>query len=331
MQSFLNFLAKINKKEYSPFYLLSGNESFFIDRICDSLIENLVNENSKDFDFSQLYGKETTASEIIEIAKRYPMLSKYNVIIIKEAQFINNKELDILALYVNKPILQSIIIFCYNGKSFDKRKKLYKEVAKYGEIFDAKPLFDNQLNPWVKSQIINKKLKMTPDAVELLISNIGSDLNRIDSELVKLNLIFSEDKLISKDDIEKHVGISKKYNIFELQKALGLRNFSQAFKILRYLNTNSKENPIVLILSGIHSYFQKLLLIKSIGSNYERIGINPYFLKEYENAAKLFTMKQLVNAMEQVLIADLESKGIKSTGKSSQEITEGLLLKLFTI
>ena len=99
MQSFLNFLAKINKKEYSPFYLLSGNESFFIDRICDSLIKNLVNENSKDFDFSQLYGKETTASEIIEIAKRYPMLSKYNVIIIKEAQFINNKELDILAIY----------------------------------------------------------------------------------------------------------------------------------------------------------------------------------------------------------------------------------------
>ena len=221
MQSFLNFLAKINKKEYSPFYLLSGSESFFIDRICDSLIKNLVNENSKDFDFSQLYGKEITASEIIEIAKRYPMLSKYNVIIIKEAQFINNKELDILALYVNKPILQSIIIFCYNGKSFDKRKKLYKEVAKYGEIFDAKPLFDNQLNPWVKSQIINKKLKMTPDAVELLISNIGSDLNRIDSELEKLSLIFSEDNLISKDDIEKHVGISKKLTYLNYKKLWG--------------------------------------------------------------------------------------------------------------
>ena len=174
-------------------------------------------------------------------------------------------------------------------------------------------------------------MKISPDAVELLISNIGSDLNRIDSELDKLNFIFSDNKSISKDDIEKHVGINKKFNIFELQKALGLRNFSDAFKIIQYLNENPKENPIVMILSGIHSYFQKLLLIKSIGNNYEKIGINPYFMKEYENAASRFSMKQLVNAMEQILIADLESKGIESGGKSSKEITEGLILKLFTV
>lgn len=331
MQSFLNLLIKINNKEYSPFYLLSGNESFFIDKICDSLIENLVSETSKDFDYSQFYGKESTASEIIETAKRYPMLSKYNIVVIKEAQFMDKKELNDLALYANKPMLQSIVIFCYKGKAFDKRNKLYKEVSKCGEILTVKPLFENQLNTWVKNQIKNRKLKISPDAVELLISNIGSDLNRINSELDKLNFIFSDNKSISKDDIEKHVGINKKFNIFELQKALGLRNFSDAFKIIQYLNENPKENPIVMILSGIHSYFQKLLLIKSIGNNYEKIGINPYFMKEYENAASRFSMKQLVNAMEQILIADLESKGIESGGKSSKEITEGLILKLFTV
>ena len=331
MQAFLNLLEKINHKEFSPFYLLSGNEPFFIDRICESLIKNLVNETSRDFDYSQFYGKELTASEIIETAKRYPMLSKFNVIVVKEAQFMNNIEFDTLALYAKNPMMQTIVIFCYKGKAFDKRKKLYKEVVKCGEILSVKPLFENQLNSWVKNQIKNKKLKMSPEAVELIISNIGSDLNRIDSELVKLSLIFSGAKLISKDDIEKHVGISKKFNIFELQKALGQRNFSHAFKIIQYLNQNPKENPIVLILSGIHSYFQKLLLIKSIGNDNERIGINPYFMKEYENAAKRFSMKQLVNAMEQILLADLESKGIESGGKSSKEITEGLIIKLFTV
>lgn len=331
MQAFLNLLSKIHRREYSPFYLLSGNESFFIDRICNALIGNLVNDTSKDFDFSQFYGKESSASEIIEAAKRFPMLSKYNLVVIKEAQFMDNKEIDILALYANKPMLHSIIIFCFKGKVFDKRKKLYKEVAKYGEILTVKPLYENQLNSWVKNQIKNRKLTMSPEAIELLTANIGSDLTRIDSELMKLNLSFSEDEIISKDHIEKHIGISKKYNIFELQKALGQGDFSNAFKIIQFLNENSKENPIVLILSGIHSYFQKLLLIKSIGGNHKRIGINPYFIKEYENAAKRFSMKQLSKAMEHILIADLESKGIKSGVKSSKEITEGLLLKLFTL
>lgn len=331
MQAFFTLLSKIQKEEFSPIYLLSGNESFYIDTVLKALTDKLVNEASKDFDSTLFYGKEAHASEIIETAKRYPMLSKYNVVLVKEAQFMPVSEFDVLASYAENPMPQTVVVFCYKGKAFDKRKKLYKAVEKSGEVLTVKPLYDNQLVPWISEQARNLNLQMDPVAVEVLATYIGANLSRLESELKKLKLVVSQDETVGREHVEKHIGISREFNSFELQKAIGLGQFSKAFQIIQYLNRNQKEHPLVLTLATLHSYFQKLLVLKGIGSDPKKLGISPYFIKEYEAAARRFSMRQLTQAMEHITEADLKSKGVKAVNQSPKEILEELLLKLFSL
>jgi DNA polymerase-3 subunit delta len=331
MQAFFSLLSKIKKEQFSPLYLLSGTESFYIDTILKSLINKLVDETSKAFDFTQFYGKETNANEIIESIKRYPMLSKFNVVVVKEAQLINLNDLDLLGSYAQNPMPQSILIFCYKNKIFDKRKRLYKAIEQNGDLLTVKPLYESQLNPWIQNQAKSLKINISPLATELLATHVGSNLSRLYNELKKLSVLISKDEIITEEHIEKHVGISKTFNSFELQKAIGLGNFSKAFQIIQYLNINAKEHPLVLTLANLYNYFQKLLLIKGIGSDQKVLGISPFFLNEFKIAAKRFDMRQIILAMEHVMEADLKCKGISSTNLKSKEILEELLLKLFTL
>ena len=331
MQAFFTLLSKIQKEEFSPFYLLSGNESFYIDAILKALTNKLVNEASSDFDYTLFYGKEAQASEIVETAKRYPMLSNYNVVVVKEAQFMHVSQFDLLAGYAENPMPQSVVVLCYKNKAFDKRKKLYKAVEKSGTVLTVKPLYDNQLVPWISEQARNLKLQMDPVAVELLAVYIGANLSRLESELKKLKLVVSQGETVGREHIEKHIGISREFNSFELQKAIGLGQFSKAFQIIQYLNRNPKEHPLVLTLATLHSYFQKLLVLKGVGSDPKKLGISPYFIKEYEAAARRFSMRQLTQAMEYITQADLKSKGVDAVNQGSKEILEELLLKLFSL
>ena len=331
MQAFFSLLSKIEKNQFSPLYLLSGTEPFYIDTILKALTNKLVHEESKAFDFSQFYGKDTNVNGILESVKRYPMISKFNVVVVKEAQLLNSIEFDLLASYAQNPLPQSILIICYKNKNFDKRKKLYKAIDKNGDLLSVKPIYENQLNPWIENQAKNLKINISPIAIELLATHVGSNLSSLDNELKKLKLLISEDVIITEEHIEKHVGISKKFNSFELQKAIGLGRFSRAFQIIQYLNINTKENPLILTLGNLHSYFQKLLLIKGVGSDHKTLGINPFFINEYKAAAKRFNMRQLALAMDHVMEADLKSKGINSKSLTSKEILEELLLKLFNL
>ncbi|MDA9569355.1 DNA polymerase III subunit delta [Flavobacteriaceae bacterium] len=331
MKAFFSLLSKIEKNQFSPLYLLSGTEPFYIDTILKALTNKLVHEESKAFDFSQFYGKDTNVNGILESVKRYPMISKFNVVVVKEAQLLNSIEFDHLASYAQNPLPQSILIICYKNKIFDKRKKLYKAIDKNGDLLTVKPIYENQLNPWIENQAKNLKINISPVAIELLTTHVGSNLSSLDNELKKLKLLISEDVIITEDHIEKHVGISKKFNSFELQKAIGLGRFSRAFQIIQYLNINTKENPLILTLGNLHNYFQKLLLIKGVGSDHKTLGINPFFINEYKAAAKRFNMRQITLAMDHVMEADLKSKGINSKSLTSKEILEELLLKLFNL
>ena len=331
MQAFFSLLSKIKKEQFSPLYLLSGTESFYIDTILESLINKLVDETSKAFDFTQFYSKETNANEIIESIKRYPMLSKFNVVVVKEAQLLNSNDLDLLGSYAQNPMPESILIFCYKNKIFDKRKKLYKAIEQNGDLLTVKPLYESQLIPWIQNQAKSLKINISPLATELLATHVGSNLSRLYNELKKLSVLIYKDEIITEEHIEKHVGISKTFNSFELQKAIGLGNFSKAFQIIQYLNINAKEHPLVLILANLHNYFQKLLLIKGIGSDQKVLGISPFFLNEFKIAAKRFDMRQIILAMEHLMEADLKCKGISSKNLKSKEILEELLLKLFTL
>ena len=278
MQAFFSLLSKIQKEQFSPLYLLSGTEPFYIDAVLKALINKLVDETSKDFDYSQFYGKETNANEILETAKRYPMLSKYNIVVVKEAQFLNSTEFDQLADYAQNPMQQSIIIFCYKNKVFDKRKKFFKTIEKNGDLLTVIPLYENQLFPWIQDQAKNLKIDISPLAIELLVTNVGSNLSSLDNELKKLRSFTSKGEIITEEHVEKHVGISKAFNSFELQKAIGLGQFSKSFLIIQYLSRNTKDHPLVMTLATLHNYFQKLLLLKGVGGNPKLLGINPFFL-----------------------------------------------------
>ena len=331
MQDYNKILSNIKKDNYSPFYLLSGKETYFIDSISSILINKIVQESSKEFDFTKFYGQDTSASEIVESARRFPMLSKYNLIVVKEAQNMRISEYDYLAKYVSLPSKHSIIVFCYKNKEFDKRKKLYKNVKIYGEFGNFRNINDNQLLNWIRDRAYNIKIEISPIAIELLVSNIGNNLSRLDSELKKLKIIVSEGETINQEHIEKYVGISKDFNTFELQTAIGLGYFSKAFQIAKFLSSNSRENPIILILGGLHTYFYKLILLKTLGNDSSKVGINPYFLGEYKKASERFSVKQISQALEYIMKADLKSKGILGYNKKNDTILEELVLKLFFI
>ncbi|PWH10276.1 DNA polymerase III subunit delta [Bacteroidetes bacterium SCGC AAA795-G10] len=331
MQDYYKILSNIKKENYSPFYLLSGKETYFIDSISTILINKVVQKSSKEFDFTKLYGQDTSASEIIESARRFPMLSKYNLIIVKEAQNMRTSEYDYLANYLSQPSKHSIIIFCYKNREFDKRKKLYKNVKIYGEFGNFRNINDNQLLNWIRDRSNNIGLKISPIAIELIISNIGNNLSRLESELKKLKIIVSEGEIVNQEHIEKYIGISKDFNIFELQSAIGLGYFSKALQIARFLSSNSKENPIVLILASLHTYFQKLILLKTIGNDISRVGVNPYFINEYKRVSERFSLRQISQALEHIMKADLKSKGIGGYNIKNETVLEELVLKLFSI
>ena len=334
MQAFHTLLSKIKQEQFSPFYLLSGTEPYYIDTITTELIDKLVNEQSRDFDFTLFYGKEAITDQIIETVKRYPMIAPYNLVIIKEAQLMPSSSWDDLADYLENPTSQSIIVFCFKHKAFDKRKKLYKAAERVGEVLTVKPLYDNQISKWVSNEAKSLSIDLSTAASVMLSEYIGSNLSALHNELVKLRLVVKKGETISPDHIEQHVGISKEFNSFELQKAIGFGQFSKAFQIIQYLNRNSKNHPMVLTLAALHNYFQKLLLLKGLSRPNEAsriLGVNPFFIKDYQVAAARFSMKQLTEAMSCVLDADLKSKGIKGLNTSTQKIMEELLLKLFTL
>jgi len=334
MQAFYTLLSKIEKEQFSPIYLLSGTEFFYIDTVLAALTSKLVEEASRYFDYTLFFGKEAQATEIVESAKRYPMIAKYNLVVVKEAQQLPSSAFDELASYAAHPAPQSIVVLCHMHSAFDKRKKLYKTIEKAGEVLTVKPLYDNQIPQWINQYAHSIQLQLTPTAVELLATYVGANLARLASELKKLKLVAQVDETLDVDAIEKYIGISKVFNSFELQKAIGLGNFSLAFQIVQYLNRNAKANPLVLVLSSLHSYFQKLLLLKGVSNPKNAaatLGVSPYFLKEYETAANRFSMRQLTVALSCVFEADLKSKGITSAQSGSEEILETLLLKLFTL
>ena len=330
MQDYNKILLNIKKENYSPFYLLSGKENYFIDSISSIIVNKIVQESSKEFDFTKFYGQDTSASEIIESARRFPMLSKYNLIIVNEAQNMRISEYDYLAKYVSQPSEHSIIIFCYKNKEFDKRKKLYKNVKIYGEFGNFRKINDNQLLNWIRVRANNIRLEISPIATELLVSNIGNNLSRLDSELKKLKIIVSDGGTVNQEHIEKYIGISKDFNTFELQSAIGLGYFSKAFQIVKFLSSNLKDNSIGPILGSLHSYFQKLILLKTVGNHINRVGIHPYFINEYKRVSERFSLKQISQALEYIMKADLKSKGIGGY-KKNETVLEELVLKLFSI
>ena len=331
MQEFNQLMSSVDRGDYQPFYLLSGAETYFIDRLEAKITDQLTDEASRSFDYSLFYGREVEASQIIETAKRFPLLASHHLVVVREAQHLD-KSTDLIAEYLSQPQPQTIIVFCFKYKTFDKRKKLYKAVKKVGALLETKTLYDNQISQWIGDRLKESQFTIDSGALQILTEALGNDLSRIENEIDKLKIVLEEGSQITPEQIEEHVGFSKDYNNFELYKAVGKRDFYQCSKIVKYLSENPKNHPLVLTISGFYNFFRRLVLYHGMPDKSKAaslLGVNPYFVRDYEQASRQFNLKQASKAISLTLEADLKSKGVGVKSGNQYDILQDLLVKVF--
>lgn len=320
VQSILN---DIKQRKFKPLYLLHGEESYYIDLISDRIENTVLEESQKGFDQTILYGKEIDFPTLVGAAKRYPMLSEYQVIIVKEAQGLKWKGDDeFLSKYIDQPTPTTILVFAFKHGKFDKRTKLYKAIEKKGVVFESEKLYDNKVAPWISEELQRSGQKIHPHAAALMADYLGTDLSKIANEVQKLVLNVPQDREISVQDIEQNIGISKDFNVFELNSALGRREVLKAVQIVDYFASNPKSNPFVVVIGSLAGYFTKLLKYhylpdKSSAIVAKELGVHPFFTKEYDFAARNFSRRKLFDVLSVLREYDLKSKGLNAGPNTS--------------
>ena len=333
MKEAQDILSSISQRNLAPVYLLMGEEPFFIDQITDRLIEQVVEESAKDFDLTILYGKETHPDQILEAAKRFPMLGEQQLIVVKEAQYLE-KNIDLLTPYLAQPQRQTVLVLCFKHKKLDKRKKAYKAIAKTGVVLASKPLYENQVGPWIEAQGKAMGLGFHPRSLAQLVTFLGSDLGKIKQELIKLSHNLSAGEEVTPDHIEQYIGFSKEFNSFELQNALGQRNLAQAYRIVHYMAANAKQHPFQLTLAVIFNFYQKLFIYHGLKSPAEApraLGVSPYFIKDYTAADQKYSMKQTAKVLGVLKTFDLKSKGLGADKLPLEELLKEMILTIISV
>lgn len=322
----------IKKGKAKPIYLLTGDEPYFIDKISEYIEDNLLDESEKSFNQIILYGLDNTVDDILENAKRFPMMAERQLVIVKEAQELF-RNIDNLSKYAEKPQPSTVLVLNYKYKKIDKRKALYKNIKKTGIVFESKKLYDNKVTDWIRRTLSSRGYGITPKAAQMLFEFIGNDLSRINNELEKLQAVLIAGSQITPEIIEKNIGISKDFNNFELQKAIGQRNMEKSFQIVHYFAQNSKNHPIIATISLLNTFFIQLLKYHGLENKQERnvaiaLGISPYFVKDYIVAARNFPMKKVSRIISILRDFDLKSKGVGANALFQGELLKELLAKL---
>lgn len=325
-------LTELKGKKYRPVYFLMGEEPYFIDRITEYIEKNVLSEEEKTFNQIILYGKDTDVPGIINAARRFPMMSPHQVVIVKEAQTL--PKIDDLIHYVDAPLQSTILVINYKYKKLDKRKKLYKALEEKGAVLDSRRLYDDKIPSWIGTYLKGSGKGIEPKAAMVLTEYLGNDLGRIASELDKLCLILPEvENSINSGHIEENIGISKDYNNFELNNALAQRNILKANRIIRYFEKNPKANPIVLTITSIYMFFSKLLKYHFLEDRSRKnvasmLDINPYFVQDYERAARMYDIARTVRVISLLREYDLKSKGFGNVSASTGDLLKELVYKI---
>lgn len=328
---FEQILSDLQRKLYYPVYFLQGEEDYFIDKISDFIEEKVLDASEKDFNQTVLYGIETDVENILSIAKRYPMMASHNVVIVKEAQ--NLKKLDGLDTYFENPSSTTILVLNYKYKKLDKRKKTAKLINSKGVFFTSDKFKDYQALPWIEKYVKEKKLNISPKAAAILLSFLGVNFAKIANEIDKLTIVLKEGEEITDEIIEENIGISKDYNIFELNNAIGQKDILKANRIINHFSHNPKIYPLPILLSGLYRFFSKLLLFHYIKDKKDNeiaasLGVNPFFLKDYKSAARHFPVKKLARIISYLRECDNRSKGIGNTSIEEGNLLKELLFKI---
>lgn len=328
-------MAELKNRNYKPVYFLAGEEPYYIDIITDYIEEKVLPEAEKAFNQIIIYGEDTNVPAIIDTARRFPMMSSHQVVIVKEAQSL--KKIEDLAIYLEKPLSSTILVINYKYKSLDKRTKLVKLLESNGVYFESPRIRDYQVPGWIERYLMTKGVRTDPSASAMLTEYLGSDLHKIANELEKLIITLPAGKpVITTDLIEKNIGISKDYNNFELQKAIGEKNIYKSNMIVRYFADNPKDNPIILTIASLFSFFSKLLTYhylkdKSKDTVASALKIHPFFVKDYEAAARLYNGARVIHIIGLLRTYDARSKGFEDPGTEEGELLRELVYKILHV
>ncbi|AGC78637.1 DNA polymerase III delta subunit [Nonlabens dokdonensis] len=335
MSDATKIIADLKQKRYAPVYFLCGAEPYFIDQVSDYIEDNVLDEGEKGFNQMVIYGKETTMEEVLENAKRYPMMAEHQVIIVKEAQHLV-KQLAKLESYVENPQTTTILVFAYKYKTPDGRSKITKLLKKHAVYMESKPLYENKVPAFVTGRLKEMGYQIDPNATRMLVEYLGTDLGKINNELSKLAIVHSKDRPITPQVIEDNIGISKDYNNFELRKAMGMRDVVKVHQIINYFADNPKDNPLVLTTAQLYSFFTQLLKVHTIKdkNNAQAVakaaGVNPFFVQEIMTAAKNYPMKYCSRAIKTIRDMDVKSKGVGTHQANHHDLLKEALVNIMS-
>ena len=330
-------LTALRAGKFDPVYFLQGEESYFIDVISDYIEQNALNDSEKSFNQVVLYGKDVTMATVLTNARRFPMMAEKQVVIIKEAQDIQdlNKELGtkLLLEYLKQPVPSTILVFCHKHKGLDKRKELGKNIEKLATTISGKKMYDNQLPDFLADYAREKKVSIDMQAVQALCEFVGNDLNRLTNEFDKVAIGLAVGEPVTMDHVLAKVGISKEYNIFELQKAIVQRDLLQAARIVNYFERNTKRNPVIPVVAFMYSFFSKLLIASQVSDKSDKgllsvLKISPYAIRDYTLALRYYNTPQIVENISSLKDTDLKLKGVNAGSAEDGQILRELIYRL---
>lgn len=328
-----DILKELRAKQYRPVYYLMGEEPYYIDLIADYITDNILTETEKEFNLTVVYGADVDIATVINAAKRYPMMSEHQVVVVKEAQNIRNMEE--LSYYLQKPLLSTILVICHKHGVLDRRKKLAAEIEKTGVLFESKKVKDAQLPAFITSYMKRKGIDVEPKATAMLADFVGADLSRLTGELEKLIITLPKGHTrVTPEQIEKNIGISKDYNNFELRSALVEKDVLKANKIIKYFEENPKTNPIQMTLSLLFGFFSNLMLAyyapeKSEQGIANMLGLRtPWQAKDYLTAMRRYNGVKTMQIIGEIRYADAKSKGVGNPSLSDGDILRELVFKI---
>lgn len=333
MDEVIKIVNDIKGGNIKPIYFLMGEEPYYIDKLSEYIEANVLSEEEKGFNQTVLYGRDITIEDVVSTAKRYPMMADRQVVIIKEAQELS-RTIDKIENYAENPMPTTVLVFCYKYKTLDKRKKTTKLLAKNGIVFESKKLYENQVGDWIKRVLSGKKYAIEPKASAMLVEFLGTDLSKINNELEKLQIILPTGSTISAKDIEENIGFSKDYNVFELRKAIGERDQLKAYKIAENFAHNPKDNPLVMTTGLVFGFFVQLLKYHGLKDKNPKnaaavLGVNPFFMKDYDIAIKNYPMRKVSQIVSALRDTDIKSKGVGANNLSQADLLREMLYKIF--
>jgi len=313
------------KGVFKPVYWLEGDEEYFIDKVMNYAEHHLLPESEASFNLSIFYGRDSSWADIVNACRRYPMFAERQVVLLKEGQ--QMRDIEKLEGYVENPLQSTVFVVSYKDKKVDGRTKFAKVLKEKGVFVSTKKIYDSQLPDWTQELLRSKDLTISPKGLALLIDHIGNDLSRIENEIEKISVNLTKRKNITEDDIEQFVGVSKDFNVFELQAALAKKDLAKSIRIIQYFESNPKAAPIQLVLPSLYSFFSKVFMVFGAGTADEKgiaaaIGVSPFFAKDYVQASRIYDYA----GVERVLLL-LHQYNLKSIGINAAPAEDASLLK----